>query len=432
MITRNRRIQFLLFAGDVVSFVLSLYLTLWIRYDTIPTLETLVPYVVPFTVLFILWTIVFYISGLYSKRVMLFPSRLPDLLFKTQLANILASALFFFLIPSFGISPKTILVLYLIVSFALILFWRLVLYPYLSIHKKRERAVLLARGNDADDLFTEVNGNARYGIEFCSRKKENTDATFIVVDAYSAPTLLKDSSIHSDVQIISFEDLYEEIFDRVPLSTLSHTWFREYSTLGNQFWYRFSKRTMDIVIGIFMAIVTIITLPFIWIALKIEGEGPIFIIQNRFGENGSRVRVYKFRSMLRVDDGVWDGENENRVTRVGSFLRKTSLDEFPQFINLLKGEISAIGPRNDIEDLGTRLAKAIPYYMFRYSVKPGITGWAQINQQYEQGNISPQSVEETKTRLAYDFYYLKHRSIGLDGIIALKTLKKMLFRVSSR
>ncbi|HQT82867.1 MAG TPA: sugar transferase, partial [Candidatus Paceibacterota bacterium] len=104
---------------------------------------------------------------------------------------------------------------------------------------------------------------------------------------------------------------------------------------------------------------------------------------------------------------------------------------FPQFINILKGELSLIGPRNDIEALGIRLADAIPYYMARYSVRPGITGWAQINQRYEPGNVSPQSIKETKVRLAYDFYYLKHRSFGLDIVIALKTLKRMFFRVSS-
>ena len=100
-------------------------------------------------------------------------------------------------------------------------------------------------------------------------------------------------------------------------------------------------------------------------------------------------------------------------------------------MNILKGELSLIGPRNDILGLGKRLAEALPYYEARYMVKPGITGWAQINQQYEQGNVSPQSIEETKVRLAYDFYYLKHRSLGLDIIIALRTIKRMFFRVSS-
>jgi lipopolysaccharide/colanic/teichoic acid biosynthesis glycosyltransferase len=128
---------------------------------------------------------------------------------------------------------------------------------------------------------------------------------------------------------------------------------------------------------------------------------------------------------------VGEGKTQNKVTRVGSFLRVTSIDEFPQFINILAGELSLIGPRNDIVGLGERLADTIPFYRLRYSVKPGITGWAQINQQYEQGNISPQSIEETKVRLAYDFYYIKNRSLMLDIIIALKTAKRMVFRLGS-
>lgn len=107
------------------------------------------------------------------------------------------------------------------------------------------------------------------------------------------------------------------------------------------------------------------------------------------------------------------------------------MDEFPQFINVLAGELSLIGPRNDVRSLGERLAASVSYYNIRYIVKPGITGWAQINQQYEQGNISPQSIDETKTRLAYDFYYIKKRSLLLDIIIALKTVKRMFFRVSN-
>ncbi|HEV7121503.1 MAG TPA: sugar transferase, partial [Candidatus Paceibacterota bacterium] len=192
------------------------------------------------------------------------------------------------------------------------------------------------------------------------------------------------------------------------------------------------KRIIDIAGGIVMGIITVIATPFVFLAMRIEGPGPLFLVQERMGLHGELVRTYKFRSMRYSDSGKWKGEGqENYITRVGAILRQTSLDEFPQFINILRGELSLIGPRNDIRVLGERLADAIPYYGIRYAVKPGITGWAQINQQYEQGNISPQSIEETKTRLAYDFYYIKNRSLGLDIVIALKTVKRMLFRVSS-
>lgn len=432
MIIGGRRDFILLFAGDVATFIASLYLTLWLRYWQTPSIATLSPYVVPFTFLFVFWILVFYSAGLYSKRLALFPSRLPDALLKTQLANILFAALFFFFIPTFGITPKTILALYLLVSLALIFLWRLVAYPFLSTNHSREQAVLLAEGDEADELFAEVNGNPRYRIEFYSRSLPHTQASILVVDrAYSDTSSA--SSADGKRQTVAFEDLYEEVFDRISLSRLERTWFRENVTREDPIFYGILKRGIDILGGVVMGIITLGIAPFIFICNWIEGPGPLFIKQERFGRHSTRISVYKFRSMTKnlTASGEWIREGENRVTKVGAFLRQTSLDEFPQFLNVLLGELSLIGPRSDIWGLGLRLKEALPYYEERYAVSPGITGWAQINQQYEPGNVSPQSIEETKVRLAYDFYYLKHRSLGLDTIIALKTVKRMFFRLSS-
>ena len=432
MIISGRRASFLLFAGDSIAFVVSLYLTLWVRYGVVPSAGTLAPFIAPFSFLFILWALVFYSAGLYSKRLALFPSRLPDALMKTQIANILFAAVFFFLIPYFGITPKTILALYLLISLALIFFWRLVLYPRLSTGRSRERVILLAQGEEAEELVAEVNRNSRYGIEFSSRELGDPEASIVVVDRASADRVSARGLSQEGKQVVAFEDIYEEVFDRIPLSELKHAWFRE-NAIPDSFGYAFAKRLIDIVGGIVMGLVTLVVAPFILTANLFEGSGPLFLRQERFGRYGALIRVYKFRSMQKDISASreWTHEGENRVTKVGSFLRTTSLDEFPQFVNVLKGEISLVGPRNDILGLGQRLAESLPYYMERYAVVPGITGWAQINQQYEQGNVSPQSIEETKVRLAYDFYYLKHRSLGLDIMIALKTIKRMFFRVSS-
>jgi lipopolysaccharide/colanic/teichoic acid biosynthesis glycosyltransferase len=234
-------------------------------------------------------------------------------------------------------------------------------------------------------------------------------------------------------QFADFYQLYEEVFDRVPLTLLQDDWFLKNLSASASALYLIGKRLVDVVGGILMGAVTVLITPLLFMAMRLEGPGPLFIAQERLGRYGQRVRAYKFRSMRFNDQASdsWVGEGENRITRVGNFLRKTSLDEFPQFLNILRGELSLVGPRNDIKGLGARLAEAIPYYTARYSVTPGITGWAQVNQQYEQGHISPQSIEETKMRLAYDFYYIEHRSLALDLVIALRTLKRMLFRVSS-
>ena len=426
----GRRARILLFSGDIVAFIFALYLTLALRYLTLPGIDLLSPYVVPFSPLFLFWALVFYSAGLYDKRILLFPSRLPDALLKVQFANILFAALFFFLVPTFGIAPKIILALYLVVSLVLVFVWRLSVFPRLLPARARERAVLIAEGLDAEELFEEVNGNPRYAIEFIARTA-GTAAPLVVAEHERVTAAPASPSSRSTT--LSFEDLYEEVFDRVPLSKLDPVWFRKNVIVPDPFWYGAIRRLLDLIGGVLMGLITLAAVPFVSIANLFEGPGPLFITQERFGKDGARIKVYKFRSMTKnlSASGEWVREGENRVTKVGAFLRQTSLDEFPQFVNVLTGDLSLIGPRSDIWGLGERLAEALPFYMERYRVTPGITGWAQINQQYEPGNVSPQSIEETKVRLAYDFYYLKHRSLGLDLIIALKTVKRMFFRVSS-
>lgn len=449
------RASALLFIGDLVTFVASLWLTLLVRYGTLPTEVMFEDHIGPFTVLFGIWILVFYMSGLYSKRFILFKSSLPNAIFRTQVINIVIAALFFFLVPGVGIAPKTNLIIYLIVSLGLIFGWRLALYPRLSAPRTRDHAVLIACGEEADELVREVNGNSRYHLEFkkvCKpselaalgreglRSELSQERIDLIVadtndqhvqamlpDIYTLPCF-EQGSVYAD-----FDTVYEEVFDRIPLSLLSQGWFLENVEASTALHYIVVKRAIDLVGGMLMGLVTIVAIPFIWIANRFWSPGPLFLTQYRIGERGKRITAYKFRSMTKNEaaSNVWVGESENRVTKVGDFLRKSSLDEFPQFVSILKGELSLIGPRNDIEGLGQRLAEALPYYMMRYLVTPGITGWAQINQQYEQGHISPQSIEETKMRLAYDFYYIKHRSLALDIVIALKTVKRMFFRVSN-
>lgn len=451
MIYGGKRTPALLFLGDLVVFFLALWMTLFIRTGALPSAQAFSDHLGPFSVLFILWALVFYMSGLYGKGTILFKSHQPQALVRTQVANIILAALFFFLVPGVGIAPKTNLAIYLIVSVLLIFLWRLVVYPRVSVRRTRAKAVLIAEGRDAERLLEEVNGNHRYPLtftlhetpaEFLTRTPEERNdimqhgietivADMAACDAHGLlPALYDLPRDPRDCDLIDFSDLYEEVFDRVPLSLIDHAWFPKHVSTQDPFWYTVPRRVIDLVGGLLMGLVTVVATPFVWAALRLEGPGPLFIVQDRLGQHSTQVKTYKFRSMRKVDAGAWQGETENRVTKVGSFLRRTSLDEFPQFLNVLRGEISLIGPRNDIAGLGKRLSDALPYYTRRYSVRPGITGWAQINQQYEQGNLSPQSIEETTVRLAYDFYYLKHRSLGLDLVIALKTVKRMFFRLA--
>lgn len=452
MIHGGRRAATLLFLGDIGVFSVSLFLTLLVRYGQHFDTTIFIDHIGPFSILFVLWALIFYMSGLYGKRILLNTSSLADAIVKTQFFNIVLAALFFFLLPGVGIAPKTNLVIYLVVSLFLILLWRLTFYPRLSIPRFRYPAVLIAEGEEADELVHEVNGNTRYHLSFpvvltpaeaiahpeaLAEKIRSTHATIVVIDRTDTrtepliPQLYDLASFSEPAQFMGFDDVYEEVFDRIPLSQLRPSWFIENVPRTTPPVYAFSKRVIDLVGGTLMGVITIVVAPFVWIMQGFEGPGDLFIEQDRLGRGDSHIRTFKFRTMQENDAGKWSGESTNKVTKVGEFLRRTSLDEFPQFWNVLTGELSLIGPRNDMAVLGERLAEALPFYSLRYQVPPGITGWAQINQQYEQGHISPQSIEETKMRLAYDFYYLKHRSLGLDIVIALKTIKRMLFRVSS-
>ncbi len=364
------------------------------------------------------------------------------------------AALFFFFTPQIGIAPKTTLAIYLVISLIGIFVWRLTLYPRLSRPSARTGAVLIGSGPEVEELVKEVNQNPRYPLEFrvvaggerlrsdfasFVQELRKTKVSLLVVDAENdalrplLPQIYQLAFGEHRYQFADFYRVYEEVFDRVPLSLLRYNWFLKNVARSSAGSYGFLKRTVDLVGGAVMGLVTLVAMPFIFIALRLEGRGPLFLAQERVGKDGARMRAYKFRSMT-FDNSAssdWVGEERvNKVTRVGSFLRRTSLDEFPQFLNILRGELSLIGPRNDIAGLAERLGAEIPYYNVRYTVMPGITGWAQINQRYEPGNISPQSIEETKMRLAYDFYYIKNRSLALDLVIALKTFKRMLFRVS--
>lgn len=451
MVYGGTRAPALLFVGDLVVFYLSLWLTLGIRNLRLPELTAFEDHLVPFTALFAVWVLVYYVIGLYGKRTVLLKSRQPQVLVRAQVANIVIAALFFFVVPGIGIAPKTNLAIYLVVSVLLIFLWRLAVYPRISHPRTRIPALLIADGPDAAQVIEEVNAHPRYPFEFRAALSPQAFAALspeartagmprgvgvVIADMGACdtegllPILYDLPGGVGQYELIDFADLYEELFDRVPLSLVQQGWFLQHAVQDDALWYTIPKRIIDVVGAIGMGLATLVLLPFVWLALRTEGPGPLFISQRRIGKFGARVTVYKFRTMQRVDDGAWQGETENRVTRVGAWLRQVSLDEFPQFWNILKGELSLIGPRSDIETLGERLEGALPYYMMRYSVPPGITGWAQVVQEYAPGNLSPQSIEESRTRLAYDFYYVKHRSLGLDLVIALKTLKRMFFRLA--
>jgi lipopolysaccharide/colanic/teichoic acid biosynthesis glycosyltransferase len=164
--------------------------------------------------------------------------------------------------------------------------------------------------------------------------------------------------------------------------------------------------------------------PWIWLANRIMSPGPLFYSQERIGWRGERFRILKFRSMVvnaEINTGaVWAQSCDPRITRVGRFLRMTRLDEIPQFLNLLRGDMSLIGPRPERPSFVTALSAQLPTYRLRHAVRPGITGWAQVKSHYAS------SVEDSLLKLEHDLYYIKHRGPLMDRLIILKTIQVVL------
>ncbi len=451
---RTRELTILII-GDIALFFVALWLTLLVRYLEWPSLELFSIHFFPFLVLSAVWIFIFYIAGLYDKQTLFLKALLFTRILNTIVVNGIIATLLFLIIP-FGIAPKTNLVIYLVLSVVIFTWWRMYAYPYIA-PKVRHRAILLADGPEAIELVDEINNNNRYNYSFVRLiDKETAEKTpnfeqklldliererieIIVAnpnDTYLAgilPKIFNLSFLDFKITFLDFYRLYENTFDRIPLSSLRYDWFITNVSQSRNFIYEVTKRGIDIVGSLVLSGLFLLMLPFIYVAMRMEGPGELFIAQDRIGQFNRPIRIYKLRTMTenRSASATWaveDVKQGNTITKVGAVLRKLSIDEIPQVWSIIKGDMSLIGPRNDIKGLWERCALEIPYYNIRNFVKPGVTGWAQTQQHYSGSNISPQSIADTKLRLSYDLYYIKNRSILLDVAVALRTLKTLLSR----
>ncbi len=228
------------------------------------------------------------------------------------------------------------------------------------------------------------------------------------------------------VNLIPMPQMYEELLSRVPIFLLEAEWvvrsFVEKSHTSTL--YQLSKSLIDFAGGVLGTIILAAFFPIISLGILLETGFPIFLTQNRLGRGGQSYKIIKFRTMVRDAEKKGETrmteENDERITKFGWFLRKTHLDELPQFINVLNGEMSLVGPRAERPQLVESFQKEIPFYRARLLVKPGITGWAQINYGYAG------TVEETAVKLEYDLYYIEHRNFLMDISIILRTIWQVL------
>ncbi len=223
------------------------------------------------------------------------------------------------------------------------------------------------------------------------------------------------------IEVTSLPVAYEELFGRVPIFLLQSDWILRsfFDELHTTSFYETGKRLIDIFGALIGLAALVVIYPLVALVILLDSGLPIFYHQPRVGKNGTPYKIYKFRTMVR--DAEKDGArtataHDSRITSIGRWLRKMHIDELPQVINILKGEMSIVGPRSEQIELVDQFQKEIPFYRARLFVPPGLTGWAQINQRYAS------TVEETAEKLEYDLYYIKHRTLMLDVTIMIRTV----------
>jgi sugar transferase (PEP-CTERM system associated) len=357
---------------------------------------------------------------------------------------------------------KGIFFITIIISMLLIIIWRFFYKFLLTSGMFDQKIILLGSGGIGEQIVNEIikrrdcgykvssvimeshdgNLSSYQGIPVIYKKKfeglcqiaKEMDIKKIVVDlkekrgAFPAGELL--NCRIDGIDILEGNSFYEMLTGKLIVGRINPGWLIFSDGFRKSFVRRFLKRVVDVILSFFMLL---LLLPVFFIAavlIKLDSKGTVFFSQERVGENGKTYMVHKFRSMAANAEEhsgpVWAQDDDNRVTRVGGYIRKLRIDEIPQLWNVLKGEMSFVGPRPEREYFIKKLKVVIPYYSQRFSVKPGITGWAQVRYGYGA------SVEDAIEKLNYDLFYIKNMSVFMDLIIVLRTVKIVLFGKGAR
>jgi lipopolysaccharide/colanic/teichoic acid biosynthesis glycosyltransferase len=240
-------------------------------------------------------------------------------------------------------------------------------------------------------------------------------------------------SLFTPVDILDRAEIEEIATGRIPLSYVTETWFLHHLKESKKAWFESVKRGIDIALSFPVGVVTAVAIPFVALFTKMASPGPIFISQIRVGKGGKPFTFYKFRSMKVLSAGglsepngpqfTSDAKTDPRLFPFGRFMRRMRIDELPQVWNVLKGDLSFIGPRPERPEFVNPLLERMPYYALRHLTRPGLTGWAQVRY------LTPNStVDDNLKKLQYDLYYIKNRSLLLDALILLKTIGVLLRR----
>ncbi|MEK7164457.1 MAG: sugar transferase [Patescibacteria group bacterium] len=442
--------QFILVLGDAALLYLALFVALSLRYQKLVDENIWNGHWPTFSIIFLIWLIIFYIAGFYTLT-----NIRNDLKFyitgtQTIGIGVLVAMAYFYISPTIAITPKTILLLTAITFALLWLLWRRLAHRSISSLALKRRVLMIGENKTVEELTKLFDNNPQLGYEMAVILPHNPKdaignlpdyrdpkALESIIKKYNIATIVMDGQGRESkdlidnlfhylplrLEFISLDRFYEAITKRISLETIDQFWFLENLQEGAKRLYDLGKRIVDIAVAITSGIISLALLPLISLAIFLAYGRPIFFTQKRLGKDGEPFLAIKFRTMVRdaeKNGPQWASLNDPRITALGKILRKTRLDEIPQLWNVVRGEMSFVGPRPERPEFVAELEKTIPFYRERLLVKPGLTGWAQINYSYGA------SAEDAMKKLQYDLYYIKNRSLILDIGIILRTIKTVL------
>ena len=415
--------------GDFVAFWLSLFIILTIRFGNILDSEIALGHIVPFAILYISWKLIFYLFGLYDLFVI--KPTIPHLkrFGMALIVSFFVGILFFYVIPIFGISPKTNL-LFQVIGFGIFSFtFRRMVYALYSKQITRP-VIFVGEKNHLDELYTAIMSNPQIGLRVVSYTQDLAQAlknyshlenAVFIIDTDSNKIGTDDviTFYKNGNDIIDIAEAYERYLFKIPVNYISQNWIIENINIKKDLFYVLIGRVSDI---LFSIIILILSSPFVLISailIYLHDKGPILYTQERVGINNKIFRLYKLRSMIiesEKNGAVWTSANDPRITPIGKIIRKLHIDEVPQMINILKGDLALIGPRPERPEFVEKLGISIPHYRLRHIIRPGFTGWAQIKYRYAN------TIDDSKEKFEYDLYYIKNRNTFLDFGIFLRTV----------
>ncbi len=464
----NKLKKISLLIGDILVLYLSLYLTLLLRYRTDPFGGDWQKHVVPFTIIFIGWLLVFYIANLYDLHLAANNTKFFQRTAEAFLAGALVAVSYFYINPALPIAPKRNLFIFIVIFYIFFILWRQFYNRLLKSYLPRRHIAIIGYNKLAQELAQELAAKPHlgYAVSFAVNDRDNDSdhfrqdrlplrsggqdapAAIPIIDGYAhldkvitenkVTAIVLTSDPHQSpalrdslfaclplkIDYLNLPNFYENITGKIPIEDINQMWFLENLSEGSKGWFNSIKRIYDIVLAAVILLATAVFWVLIAIVIKLESPGPAFYLSTRLGKNNRPFRLVKFRTMRESgNDRSPTKSNDPRITGFGNFLRTTRIDELPQVLNIIIGDMSFVGPRPERPELVENLVKVVPFYRERALVKPGLTGWDQISGEYH----SP-SYEDTMKKLQYDLYYIKNRSLYLDLSIILKTIATVLSR----